>query len=126
MYTRPTPPSDDEQQRSIALLTDREVRIALHRASALAAEHSFESLLTHVFCYLRDLAGKQVYGTGALITRIRDDYAGVLVPADRETELWQRHVPPDMPLTIAAMPVDDEEARRRQYIPPEYADIILG
>lgn len=55
-------------------------------------------------------AGK-ARGAGALVTRIKRNYGGMITEADRSTPLYRRHVPAE---ETAA---DDEEQRRRKYDP---------
>ncbi|MBK8772672.1 MAG: hypothetical protein IPM06_19905 [Rhizobiales bacterium] len=121
----PTPPAasmppPEEQDRSIALLTDSEVGIDSAIAGPLAAKHRFEYLLRQVLTYRRQLAAGKVKGPGGLLNRINRGWGCHIVDADRITPLWKRHMSPQQD-------ADDGEARRRnKYIPEEYADIIIG
>ncbi len=110
------PQSEEEYFRSVALLTDPEAGIDRETAEMMARAHRFDWLLMQVLAYRRDLARGQVDGTGALIWRINKRFGATIKPADRETELYKRHM----------RPVDEVEERRRKYLPDEYAGIIIG
>jgi hypothetical protein len=122
----PEPPPlaipEEEQQRSLALLTDPDVGLDRRTAVQFAAQYEFSYLLTHVCVWRRELDGGKVRGNGALRTRIRKGFGGALSKTDRASPLFVRHATADEREPDG----DSEEARRHKYIPDEYRDIILG
>lgn len=115
------PASEEERDRSYALLLDPEVGLDVQTARRFAAEHRFEYLLRQVCTWRRDLNAGRVTGPGALIHRVKHGFGCTITNADCATALYRRHMP--------NVPEDDEDseaARRRKYLPDEYADIIIG
>ncbi len=113
-------PEPNERNRSIALLTDVDVGIDAAIAGQLATCYRFEYLLRQTMTYRRQLATGKAQGPGALLTRIKRGWGSTITEDDRHSELWQRHVPREVD------DADGEAARRRKYVPAEYADVIIG
>jgi hypothetical protein len=117
-------PLSDEQVRAVALLTDPEVGVTASQARQIAADHDLDYIARQVFEWRRQLDAGVVLGLGALFQRFRGDFSAVLIPADRASPLWRRHMAgPDETIDPNG---DSEAERRRRYIPDEYSDIIIG
>jgi len=118
------PPIDAHQQLALNLLVDREVGISFEVAEILARSAPALDIYRVVDNWLSDYREGKVK-TGALVSRIQrlrptraptvtlsKDFCG--------SELYRRHRLPDGVVT------DSTTQHRRNYRPPEYADIILG
>lgn len=108
-------PGQDEQRRSIDLLTDDEVGIDSDMARELAAAYPFEEIRRQIFRLRRDMATGSVRSPGVLRTRLREGFAASVTKADRTSSLWRRHETEQ----------DREAIRRSKYAPAEYGHIII-
>ena len=87
--------SQEEQERTFALLTDPEVGIHPPVASGMAQKHAFEWIRRQVFAWRRDIRRGKMHHTGALVYRINNDfYARELTTEDKQSDLYQRHADP--------------------------------
>lgn len=117
----PTHPTQEggagETERSVALLTDPDVGVAVQRAQHLAAHFPLETIREQVFQFLRDREAGRVHSPGVIGSRLERGFApGRIQESDRASPVWERHWTAE----------DEAEDRRRRYIPDEYADIIRG
>jgi len=116
-------PANPEQARTYRLLTDAEVGMDEPTAAKLSGEYVFEQVLANVMAVLAEIKSG---GAGAprtiyvLPQRLLRRGTPRLTDADRASELYRRHVP-------AEQEQEREEADlRNRYIPPEFADVIIG
>ena len=105
----------------MALLTDPEVGLYPKVANEVVEKYTFREIAAQVFRYLRDHAKGKAYSPGCIPGRLSkpDQFPAEVDLDDFESALWLRHAD-ESDREWAA------EARRRMYIPDEYADIILG
>jgi hypothetical protein len=110
-------PASDEQQRSLALLTDPEVGLSEKQARRLATTHQFHWIVRQVFAFLDDQRTGKVSSTGALVSRLDRKFApGELTQRDRASALYRRHVSEE----------EDFRQHGKNYTPSEYADLIIS
>jgi hypothetical protein len=116
----PSEPLTDEQQASVAMLTDSAIGLDLVAAERIARRYAKGLVLAHCCRYLRDLAAGKVQGPAVIGHRMGKAYGASILPAAHRTAFWQRHG--------QQQAADDggEAERRRRYAPAEYADIIIG
>jgi hypothetical protein len=81
----------DDIERSVALLTDREVGCDETFARALAKEFTFEEIRRQVFRFRRDFSAGSVVSVGALRKRLQTRWAATITTEDKKSLLWQRH-----------------------------------
>jgi hypothetical protein len=106
-----------DAERSIDLLTDPAVGCTVDFATKLAAKHPFVQIRLQVFQALRQMAepGTTVKSIGVIRHRLEVGAAATVTDADRASALWQRHETEE----------EASEARRRKYVPAEYAGVIF-
>lgn len=111
----PTAPPTTEQARSLALLTDPDVGCSPAFAADLAASYSFEQILRQVMRAARELNQPKppIVSFGIIRSRLERRAAASILPADRETALWQRHCGLDADLLELA-----------RWVPAGYEDSI--
>lgn len=86
-------PHSEQQIRAVALLTDPDVGLAAADAWRIAARFPLDEIARQVFEWRRQLQAGVVRHTGALLTRFERGFSAVIIPEDRRTALWQRHMP---------------------------------
>lgn len=119
-----TPPVDAYQQMALDLLVDRDIGITYEVAEILARSAPALDIYRVVDNWLPDFRQGKVK-TGALVSRIQrirpSREPTVTLSKDFcRSDLYHRH---KLPEGVALTPDDLD---RRNYFPPEYADIILG
>jgi hypothetical protein len=107
-----TAPDAADQDRSVALLTDPDVRLDPKLAKALAAQYQFDEIRRQVFRLIRDLGTGKVKHPNAIKARLAKRFAATITEQDRASPLWARHA------TAADMPQQTGTA-------DAYSDLIL-
>lgn len=107
----------DEQRRGVALLMDGEVGLDAAAAWRLAQGNSFGELARQVMTWKRQIQGGMVSGAGALVHRVQEGFGATITDEDRKSALYRRHHPD--------WREEEERAKRKSYVPDEYADIII-
>lgn len=107
-----TAPDAAQQQRSVALLTDPDIRLDQELAKALAARYEFDEIRRQVFRLMRDLGTGKVKHPNAIKARLAKRFAATITDQDRASPLWARHA------TAADLPQQPEAN-------DAYSDLIL-
>jgi hypothetical protein len=108
-----TPAPDTAQQaRSVALLTDPDVRLDPQLARALAKAYPFEEIRRQIFRLMRDLGTGKVKHPNAIKARLAKRFSATITEQDRASPLWARHA------TAADLPAQTGTA-------DAYSDLIL-
>ena len=125
-------PTRTEADRSLKLLRDDRVNLWIRHANRLAGLFPFEYIRDHVAAWYmnrKEVGGPLKNGSGIVYVWLLEPGKAVrngYEPAEwRKTDLYKDHRTPDE-VAAGDSGDDDQEARRRKYIPDEFSDIAIG
>ena len=113
-------PDQDEQARSIALLTDPDVGMWRSTATELAVQYPFDEILRHVIAWRWQFEAGEVRSPRVLVGRLRRSAGLPLTERDRSSPLYLRHISEDEVMA------QRHAELLNKYLPPEFRGSILG